>query len=123
MRGVTDVNVSAGSGACYGLTKSYKWNARAAQVSHQGLTFGAVGMHRDINRIAMIESKAIMHFGLTECAHRKRTTEARKEKAFYFRSISKHPVRRAIVTDERGCCLIRSNTRRRHFGQLLGGAR
>jgi hypothetical protein len=49
MRGVTDMNVRARGGARDSLTKSYKRDARAAEVRHYRLAFGAVRVHGYVN--------------------------------------------------------------------------
>ena len=91
--------VRASSDARDRLAKSEERNACGAQVRHQRLTFCAVGMHGHVNRIAVIESEAVMHRGLSEGADGKRAVEPRKEKALNFNGIGYHPTCRAIVTN------------------------
>lgn len=47
-RGIADMNVRPGSRPAHGMSKRDKGNARAAQISHQGLSCSAVRTHRHV---------------------------------------------------------------------------
>lgn len=64
------MNMRASGGTGHGAAKSDKWNPGLPQVVEHGLAFGALWVERDIDSVAMIESHAVMGWGLTERADR-----------------------------------------------------
>ena len=69
------------------LAKSYERDSCAAQVRHHGLAFGAVGMHGDIYRVAMIKTQPVMHSRLPVGADWERATESVYKEALYLNRI------------------------------------
>ena len=65
---VPDVNVRSRSRTGHGVAKRNKWNARAAQVSHQRLAFAAVGAQGDVYRVSVIEAHMIVDGRLSKRA-------------------------------------------------------
>ncbi len=66
VRRIPDVNVRTGRGTGHGAAKGDEGDAGILQIVYQRLAFGAVGVHADIHRVAVIESPAIMQLRLTE---------------------------------------------------------
>ena len=60
-------------------SKCNERNSHAAQISHQRLTFPAVGTHGYVHRVAMIKPELIVNRRLTISADRHRVMKLRKQ--------------------------------------------
>ena len=84
MRRPPDMNMRSGCGAWYRLTKREKRNPIRAQEAKQRLTFRAVRMERNVHRVAMIETPAIVNGALTKHRNRQLLLECAHEELLHF---------------------------------------
>src|SRR5712692_473122 len=99
-RRLADVNVRAGSRSGHLAAKRHKRYSRLPEKRHERAPLVAVGMHRHVHSVVMVESHAVVRGGLPHGAHRQRVAESSQEKFFYFRGIRERPLRPAVETDQ-----------------------
>ena len=105
-RGQADVKVSAGRRAGNRAANGNERNALRAQEALQGQPFDAVGMNRDIQRIAVIEAQPIMRIGLPESTHGHRPSETLREKSIHFGDVVRErPAASSEVTHQQDAAL------------------
>src|SRR5262245_58364802 len=75
LRRRADVDVRAGSRAGNRPADGNERYALRGEITYQRLPFGAVGVYRDVDGLAVIEAKLVVRFGLTDRAHGKRSCE------------------------------------------------
>src|SRR3972149_1864910 len=78
-------------GARHGIFECHKRDTRTAQVSDQSPTLGTVGMKRDVNGIAVVESHAIVGPGLPKGADRQVMAEGLREIFLDLRRLLQRP--------------------------------
>ena len=71
MRRVADVNVRPGGHPTDSRSERQKGYAVVTEVFDQGFALGAIGMHRNVDRVAMIKPQAVVRRRLPQGANRK----------------------------------------------------
>src|SRR5262249_31575466 len=84
-RRLADVHVRARRLAGDRAAEGEERYALRAQPRDQRLALGAVGMHRDVERVAVVEAETVVHRRLAERAHRQRAVESVGEEALQAR--------------------------------------
>src|SRR5882672_7034112 len=102
MRRAPDVYVR--SSRCSGdrLTKRQKRNAMGPQVAQQSLALRTVRIERNIHRVMVIQSPAIMNGALTKNRNWKRLFKSIEEEPLNFPGVGQVPVCSAIVANHGG---------------------
>src|SRR5438093_3312842 len=115
-----DVHVRAGGHAGLGGAEREKRDRARAQELHERAALGAVGVHRDVERLVVIEAEAVVHRRLPARTDRQWTMEALGEEALERGKLGQGPRRAAVVTDERGARAHLARRRGRQGRQLAG---
>src|SRR6266852_4568394 len=84
MRRPANMNMRAGRGSRYGGAERQKGDAVATQKVQQRLSFCAIRMQRDIQRVLLVQSPTIMNRALTENCDRQRLLKSIKKKTLHF---------------------------------------